>query len=168
MDAAETPTTPLAAAVDALDSPLVEAFGMLLEAHNELNTAVTNGLRDSVDLPLPWVAVLLRLARSPDRRMRMSELARDMTMSNSGLTRLVDRIEATGHVSREACADDRRGMNAVLTRSGVEMVAAAAPSHLEDLHRLIGAELEPDEIELLTGLLRRVRDRARATSDDAS
>lgn len=152
-------------AVAALDDTLVDAFGMLIEADAEVSNAVSIGLKRSVDLPLPWIGVLIRLARSPQRRMRMSELARDMTMSNSGLTRLVDRIEAAGHVTREACADDRRGLHAVLTRTGMDKVAAAVPGHVEDLQSIIGSSLSPDEVTELTELLRRVRDRARQFSD---
>lgn len=168
MDVSENPPIPLSEALNALEDPLVEAFGMLLETHNELDNAVSNGFRDSVDLPLPWVAVLLRLARSPGHRLRMSQLARDMTMSNSGLTRLVDRIEAAGHVRREACPDDRRGMHAVLTPGGTAVVAASVPDHLGDLRRLIGDELDPVELERLTGLLRRLRDHARSICDPSS
>lgn len=153
--------TPLPSVLTELDDPLVEAFGMLVETHNELSGAVTEGLRDTVDLPLPWVGVLIRLARSPERRLRMSELARDMTMSNSGLTRLVDRIEAAGHVTREACADDRRGLHAVLTESGMDVVAAAVPGHVDDLRTIVGSALTDAEVIQLTDLLRRVRDRSR-------
>ena len=61
-------------------------------------------------LPVGWLSVLIRLARSPGERLRMTVLARDMTMSTSGLTRLIDRMEAEGMVAREACAEDRRGL----------------------------------------------------------
>lgn len=166
MASTETPTPPaLAEALDVLEDPLVEAFGMVIEAHNELANAVANGLRDAVNLPTPWVGVLIRLARSPGHRLRMSYLARDMTMSNSGLTRLIDRIEAAGHVRREACPEDRRGLHAVLTTDGMEAVAAATPRHMDDLRETLAAELNPAELQTLTDLLRRVRDRARAVTD---
>lgn len=157
-----TPTTGLEAAVGALDDPLVEGFGMLLESHAEMVNAVSSGLQNAIQLPLPWVGVLIRLARTPGHRLRMSELARDMTMSNSGLTRLVDRVEAAGHVRREACSEDRRGLHAVLTEEGMAIVASSTPRHLADLQATLGTALEPHEVTTLTDLLRRVRDRARA------
>lgn len=149
----------LATADGVLEDPRVEAFGMLLETHNELVNEMTRRL-DVAQLPVPWLGVLIRLARSPGQRLRMSQLAHDMTMSTSGLTRLIDRIEATGHVRREACPEDRRGLWAVLTDEGHAVVTRVAPAHVEDLHVLFGA-LDAAEIEQLTGLLRRVRDHVR-------
>ena len=147
--------------LQALDDPLVEAFGMFLETHNELLHAVARPL-EKQDLAVPWLGVLIRLARSPEQRLRMSQLARDMTISTSGLTRLIDRIERAGHVRREACSEDRRGLHAVLTPEGLAVVAEAAPTHLEDLRVILGNALDDDELAQLTGLLRKVRDHIRA------
>ena len=146
----------------ALDDPLVETFGMFLETHNELLHAVARPLEQR-DLAVPWLGVLIRLARSPEQRLRMTELARDMTISTSGLTRLIDRIERAGHVRREACSEDRRGLHAVLTPEGLAVVADAAPTHLEDLKIILGNALDADELAQLTGLLRKVRDHIRAS-----
>jgi len=148
-----------------LDDPRIEAFGMLIEAHNEVVNALQRHLEGAVELPVPWMGVLIRLARSPGERLRMTELARDMTMSTSGLTRLVDRIEACGHVRREACPEDRRGMHAVLTDEGRAVLARTAPCHLADLERYVGEAFEPAELTELTGLLRRLRDHVRAAGD---
>ena len=151
-----------AATIAMFDDPRIEAFGMVVEAHNELTNAVTRGLSEHGDLAIPWIGVLIRLARSPGQRLRMSALASDMTMSNSGLTRLVDRIEGAGHVRREACAGDRRGLFAVLPPAGLDVVADTAPQHLDDLQRLLAAPLSAAELVTLTDLLRRVRDHIRA------
>jgi DNA-binding MarR family transcriptional regulator len=144
-----------------LDDPKIEAFGMLLETHNELSNATSKDLEAASGVPLPWFSVLIRLARTPGHRLRMSELARDMSISNSGLTRLIDRVEAAGHVRREACPSDRRGLHAVLTESGLQIALDAAPGHLDTLDATIGAALSPDELTLLTDLLRRVRNQVR-------
>lgn len=144
-----------------LDDPRIEAYGMLLEAHNELHNALQRHLDAQAGVPLGWLSVLIRLARSPDSRLRMTVLAREMTMSTSGLTRLVDRMEAEGVVHREACPEDRRGMLAVLTEQGRSLLATAAPCHVADLEQLLGGALDSDELQELTGLLRRVRDHVR-------
>jgi len=148
-----------------LDDPRIEAFGMLIEAHNELVNAVQRHLEVAAAVPVPWLGVLIRLARSPGERLRMTELARDMTMSTSGLTRLVDRIEASGHVRREACPEDRRGLHAVLTDEGRAVLAEAAPCHLAELDRAMGQAFDPDELAELTALLRRLRDHVRAAAE---
>jgi MarR family transcriptional regulator, 2-MHQ and catechol-resistance regulon repressor len=145
-----------------LDDPRVEALGMLIETHNELLHAVSRRLDAELAIPIPWLGVLIRLARSPGQRLRMTELARDMTMSASGLTRLVDRIEQAGHVRREACPEDRRGFHAVLTDAGAEAIGRAGAGHVEDLDRYLAAPLGDGELAQLTDLLRRVRDHIRA------
>lgn len=149
-------------ALAVLDDPSVEAFGMLIEAHNELHNAVTTNLQQELSAPIPWLGVLIRLARSPGHRLRMTHLAREMTMSTSGLTRLVDRIEAAGHVRRESCPEDKRGLLAVLTPEGQRVIAAAAPMHVADLERYLAAALSPQELVQLTDLLRTVRDHVRS------
>ncbi len=141
----------------------IELFGMVIEVHNELLNATQRGLGAAADLPVSWLGVLIRLARSPGERLRMTELARDMTMSTSGLTRLVDRIEAAGLVRREPCAEDRRGLLAVLTDPGRDVLAAAAPCHLADLERFLDPALTEQEQQLLIDLLRKVRDHVRAS-----
>lgn len=147
-----------------LDDPHVEAFGMLLETHNEVLTAITQRLGDT-SIPIPWIGVLVRLARTPGHRLRMSELAQSMTMSTSGLTRLVDRIEDAGHVRREPCPDDRRGTWTVLTDEGHRRIAAIAPAHVADLEVLLGGALSDRQLGQLTSLLRRVRDHVRDLPD---
>ena len=144
-----------------LDDPRIEAYGMLIEAHNELHNALQRNLDVEAGVPLGWLSVLIRLARSPDSRLRMTVLARDMTRSSSGLTRLIDRMEAEGVVQREACPEDRRGMLAVLTDQGRSLLASTAPCHVADLERLLGGALDEAELHELTGLLRRVRDHVR-------
>jgi len=152
-------------ALAGLDGPLIEAFGMLIEAHNEVVNRTERHLGAASEVPVPWLGVLIRLARSPGRRLRMTELARDMTMSTSGLTRLVDRIEAAGHVRREACPEDRRGLHAVLTDAGEAVLARAIPCHLADLERTIGEAFDEAELDELTRLLKRLRDHARDRAD---
>ncbi len=160
-----TPASRHDTALDLLDDHRVNAFGMLIEAHNELVAATTKRLALTDAPPVPWLGVLVRLARTPGRRLRMSELARDMTMSTSGLTRLIDRVEAAGHVERERCPEDRRGLWAVLTPAGLDVVAAVTPGHVRDLDELLGAALGAADLTSLTHLLQRVRDHIRGMSD---
>lgn len=150
----------------ALSDPRIEAFGMLVEAHNEVTNAVSRRLEDGHDLPVGWMGVLIRLARSPDQQLRMTKLARDMTISTSGLTRLIDRMERAGHVERKACPEDRRGLLAALTPKGEAVVAEAAPAHVADIERYLATPLSDTELRQLTDLLRIVRDHVR-TIDDA-
>lgn len=149
--------------MDELDDPCIEAMGMLIEAHNEVTNATVCELPTVTKAPLPWFGVLVRLARSPGGQLRMTELARDMTISTSGLTRLVDRLEAAGHVERRSCPEDRRGLNAVITPRGREALEAALPGHVASLHHIFRT-LDADELGTLVDLLRRVRNGVRDAS----
>ena len=63
----------------------------------------------------PSYDVLIELCDAPERRLRMAELARRVVLSRSGLTRLVDRLEAEGLLTRGRVGEDRRGAYAVLS-----------------------------------------------------
>ncbi|HEX4815339.1 MAG TPA: MarR family transcriptional regulator [Nonomuraea sp.] len=85
------------------------------------------------ELPLASYDVLMQLAEAPERRLRMNDLADRVLLSRSGLTRLIDRLQRDGLVSREACADDARGLYAVLTDAGAARLAAATPTYLRGI-----------------------------------
>jgi DNA-binding MarR family transcriptional regulator len=81
------------------------------------------------DLPLASFDVLHELAQAPQNRLRMNDLAVGVLLSRSGLTRLVDRLERDGLVARNACANDARGLFAVLTPAGRRRLADAVPTY---------------------------------------
>ena len=146
------------------DDPRITAFGLLLEAFSAVRGAVAADLARTSSLPEPEFEVLIRLSRSPDQRLRLTELANQVRLSTSGLSRLVDRVEAAGLVRREACPSDRRGAYAVLTQAGEEALAAALPAHLESLQRNVVSALGPEDLATLEDLLRRLRDRTGSSS----
>jgi DNA-binding MarR family transcriptional regulator len=152
---------------DACDDPRITAFGMLLEARAAVVAAVSRDLEQQSGMPVGWFELLLRLWRTPGERLRMSELATQVSLSTSGLTRLADRVEAAGFIRREACPSDRRGAFAVLTPAGREALEAAMPAHLESLERHVAGPLGPEAMETLTSLLRRLRDSAGCPAEAA-
>jgi MarR family transcriptional regulator, 2-MHQ and catechol-resistance regulon repressor len=145
------------------DDPRITAFGLLHEAHRAVMGAVSADLARITEVPTLEFEVLIRLSRSPGERLRLTDLARQVRLSTSGLSRLVDRVEADGLVRREACPSDRRGAFAVLTDKGEAVLAEALPPHLESIQRHVVAPLGPDELSTLEGLLRRLRDSAEET-----
>jgi len=66
--------------------------------------------------------VLWYLANVPDRRATMSDLADRLQMTRSGITRLIDRMEKQGWVSRESPPENRRTTYAVLAAAGTKAV----------------------------------------------
>lgn len=122
-------------------------------------------LRESANLPLTWFEVLLHLSNAPEGRLRMSDLAQSLLLSKSGVTRLVDRMEEAGLVTRGTCPSDRRGSFAVITVQGRSAFEEAAPVHFAGVDEHFLSLLNKAEARALTTALGKVLDAAR---DDAA
>ncbi|MEE9278407.1 MAG: MarR family transcriptional regulator [Dehalococcoidia bacterium] len=94
-----------------------------------------------------WFDIMNRLNAAPGRRLRMQELAEASLFTNSGITRLLDRIEQAGYVRRERTADGRRGVYVVLTPEGVRKLEQTWPGHIEAIHRHFGRYLDGSDAE---------------------
>ena len=105
-----------------------------------------------------WIGIRIRLARSPGHRLRMSDLAMQTSLTPSGLTRAVDRLEEAGFVERVACPSDRRGAFAALTDAGLARITEAVGPHLLHVEEHLTGLLSADEQRDLARLLRKVRD----------
>jgi DNA-binding MarR family transcriptional regulator len=106
---------------------------------------------------LTWFDVLIRLGRSPDRRMTMSQLAAQVSLTTGGVTRLVDRIAEAGYVERQSCPSDRRSVYVALTPVGTDKLGQATATHLEDLERHLLEPLDAEERAALASTLRKLR-----------
>lgn len=94
------------------------AWAKLLTYHARAVDTIERRLAAADLPPLVWYDALWALERSEGARLRISEFERWMVISRSNITRLIDRLEAAGHVRREAAAQDGRGAFAVLSASG--------------------------------------------------
>jgi DNA-binding MarR family transcriptional regulator len=129
------------------------AWRSFLRAHAQITRKLEADLVAEHELPLPSYDVLLQLAESPGRRLRMTELADRVLLSRSGLTRLVDRLEREGLVERAACPNDARGTHAVLTDAGLARLRQAAPTHLRGIGEHVTGRLTPAEVDQLRELM---------------
>ena len=87
--------------------------------------------------------VLAMLSERPSRTARMSEIAALANGSLSRLSHVARRLEDQGYLVREACAEDRRATNAVLTDAGYAKVVATAPGHVAAVRALVFDALGP-------------------------
>lgn len=110
-------------------------------------------LQEHSGLSLSFVDVMGRLHDAPDQRLRMQELQHVSLFSNSGMTRLVDRIEEAGYVTRERVPGDRRGVYVVLTPEGSTAWEAAIGRHHEDIGRIFGERLTTRQHEAVAKAL---------------
>jgi DNA-binding MarR family transcriptional regulator len=140
-----------------LDDPRFTAVGLFAEAYTGLTNRFAAQFEQHRLSPVEF-EVLLRLARSPDHRLRMTDLAGQTSLSTSGVTRVVDRMDRDGLVRREACASDRRSSYAVLTDAGMSRLEEVLPGHLELVQQWFVGQLSPAQLEQMLEALRRIRD----------
>lgn len=106
-------------------------------------------LQRDADIPHAYYEILVRLSESPERTMRMSQLADSTLSSRSRLSHAVSRLEEAGWVERRSCPTDRRGQLAVLTDAGFAALAAAAPGHVESVRTHMFDPLSPEQVAAL-------------------
>ena len=144
--------------------PAITALGRLLGAHATLTRELSARLVEEHGLTISEYEVLLLLSRAPDHSMRRIDLSREVRLSPSGVTRMLDRLEATGLVEKGACRQDARVSYAVLTDAGMTKLRESSPDHFAAVEGLLGERLDDEEIASLGELLGRLSD----LNDDCS
>ncbi len=142
---------------DLLADERITSYGRLVEAHRRLNRIFDRALRERSGLSVVWFEALLRLGRSPDHQMAITELGEQMVLTSGGATRLVDRLEENGYIERISCPTDRRVHWARLTTEGLAVLTDALESHLDDLEEHFSSQLAKTEQRTLDKALDRLR-----------
>ncbi|MEV6366151.1 MarR family transcriptional regulator [Micromonospora sp. WP24] len=143
--------------MNVFDAPGITAIGLLYEVHAALSTRFAAQFEEH-KLSTVEFEVLTRLARSPQHQLRMTDLAAQTTLSTSGVTRVIDRMERDGLVTRRACPSDRRSSFAVITAAGLQRLNEVLPGHLRIIEEWFTGQLDPEALQALVGALRQVRD----------
>jgi MarR family transcriptional regulator, 2-MHQ and catechol-resistance regulon repressor len=133
-------------------------MGHLIGAHATLTRQLSSQLTEAHGLTLSEYEVLLLLSREPERSMRRIDLSREVRLSPSGVTRMLDRLEANDLVAKGSCAQDARVTYAVLTDAGMHKLQECSPDHFAAIERLVGERLTEAEIQSLGELLGRLSD----------
>ena len=148
------------------DEELITCWGLVHEAMAATNPLLLNGTGpDAERMPAAEFEVLLRLLRSPGHQLSMGELARDVSLTSGGLTKVVDRLCTTGYLSRYPCPQDRRVSYAVLTDDGHNVARAARDRHAQHLRTHLLGILGPSGVRDMAAHARRLRDHARCYGD---
>lgn len=132
------------------------AFGRLMRANQVLRRELDSQLTANYRLTISEFEVLLLLARAEDRAMRRIDLATEVRLSPSGITRMLDRLESAGVVEKRACEEDARVSYAALTDEGMTVIQQAMPEHYDVLDELMKLRLSEAEVEQLSDLLERL------------
>jgi DNA-binding MarR family transcriptional regulator len=145
-----------------LDAGREAAWRAFITAYGVAMERIERELVEAGLPPLGWYDVLLELSAASGGRLRMHELAEAVVLSRSGLSRLVDRLERASLIRREPDPADRRGSFAVLTDEGRRTLKEMWPVYARGIAEHFGRYLSDEEARVLTGALRRVRNRGAA------
>lgn len=141
----------------------LEAWAGFLRVHGTISQLLDDELGAQHGISLSDYDVLIFLGNAPDQRLRMSELAESVLISQSGITRLVDRLVARGLVKRVRCSEDRRGAFAALTPAGLAKLREASTTHIAGVRAQFLSHLSEDEQTVLAGLWERILPDVRQT-----
>ena len=132
------------------------AWLMFIRTYARLWDQVEAQMRRDHGLTVPRYDVLIHLD-TVDGRLRLSELAEAIVLSPSGLSKLLDRMEASELIRREPDPHDARSTFARITPRGRSLVANARQSHHEFLQRAFGDALDARDVADLTRIMERIR-----------
>jgi DNA-binding MarR family transcriptional regulator len=139
-----------------VDTPQMEAFRDLMRAQAVLGRRLDHDLQEEAGLSISEYVVLLTLRYAPQGSLPVGDLACEVHLTKSGVTRLVDRMERAGTVERVADTDDRRSVRANITEEGRAELRKAWPIHRRGIDEYFGTRLSDGEAATLSKLLRRV------------
>ena len=133
----------------------LDVWRAFLNAHAHVTRAIGRDLAAAGLPDLGWYDLLWTLYRAPGRRLRVNELARDVVLSATAMSRFVDRAEAAGVVRREPDPDDRRALQVTITDEGVALLRRMWPVYERGIEAHFAAHLGASPARL-----RRVLERA--------
>ena len=146
--------------VERIDDAVLDAWRGFLNAHAQITRRIDRELADAGLPDLSWYDLLWALRRQPERRLRVNQLAREVVLSPTAMSRFVDRAEKAGMVRREPHPDDRRALHVVLTDQGEDLLRRMWPVYAAGIVRHFGDVLGADADTART-LLTRLADGAR-------
>jgi DNA-binding MarR family transcriptional regulator len=133
-----------------LDDQELQVWRGLLRSHARLTNALSGQLQSEAGVSLQEYQLLQHLFDHPIQRMPMSELARLVLLTPSGITRMVDRLVGRNLVNRQPVRSDARVQHAVLTDAGRELVISAVDTYANSVRRLFLDKLGPDDAVALS------------------
>lgn len=144
--------------IQVLDKEETQAWRALLRANSTLVNKIDRALEDRHNLGLPDYEVLTHLASAGNRSLRMTELAREVLLSPSGLTRRLDSLVKGAYVERRPCPSDGRGLLAVITPSGENKLLEMTPTYATTIREHFLNCLSREQIQNLTSALEMIAD----------
>ncbi|MEW2045180.1 MarR family transcriptional regulator [Streptomyces sp. NPDC005476] len=161
----DMPEPGAAAAAHAANSELVRDFGLLIKSATRLEQRIDAALRRECGISHTMLEVLIRLCRRPGEKVSQRQLADDLTLTSSGTTRLIDRMEEAGLVRRVPSPEDRRVALVEPTTEGSATFVRAAAVHARVVEKFFVRPLAADDYARLTGALSDIDKALREAAD---
>jgi DNA-binding MarR family transcriptional regulator len=119
---------------------------------------------EGLEMALPYFSVLTLLLDSPDERLPMSRIARDLAMTSGGFTKLADRMARDGLIDRRGSSGDRRVVFAALTDAGRVRAKNALEAYQSYLREQVLPVVPVEELQSLVTITSRLAE-ARGEQD---
>jgi DNA-binding MarR family transcriptional regulator len=146
----------------------MDTWARLLRGHSALRRSVSAQLQGDHGLSVSDYETLLLLARAEERSMRRVDIADQLQLTPSGVTRMLDKLEKAQLVEKATCSSDARVTYAVITEAGTRKLEEASGSHLAVIEALFQERYTPEELETLAELLGRLPGAGSADGEDCS
>ena len=134
----------------------LESWVAFLQSHSAITRELSAQLQHEHGLTLSDYEVLLRLKNTEGGMMRRVDLAEQVLLTASGITRLLEGLERAGFVRKETCASDARVSYAKITDEGLAKFKAASTTHLRGIDELFLSRYSGSELATLAELLGRL------------
>jgi DNA-binding MarR family transcriptional regulator len=131
-----------------LDPEEMKAWRLYISTSVDLMKALEDDVRP-FGLTMGDYQLLAMISEAPDRRLRMCDLADQLRLSRSGLTRRMDGVLSNAWVARVQDQADRRVAYAELTTKGWNLLRKVAPIHLASVRRLMIDHLTRAEVKAI-------------------
>jgi DNA-binding MarR family transcriptional regulator len=146
----------------------LEAWVRLLRGHATAVRAANAQLVADYGLTINDYEALLHLSRAENRSLRRVDLAGQLLLTASGVTRLLDGLERAGYVEKGTCASDARVTYAVLTEAGRQKLEEASLGHVAAVRKLFEERYTGEELATLAELLDRLPGAAGGDGSDCA
>ena len=121
----------------------------LLASIRKINRGMEETLLACGEISISEYSVLVSLSEAPNKTLRLRELCSELDWDRSRASHQITRMEKRGLVRKERCSGDARGVEVVLTDTGLERLEASVPEHVESVRRMVFDHLDPADAPAL-------------------
>lgn len=139
-----------------LSEQSIHAWAAGLKFYSSASSQIESALAKTNAISLTWYDILYTVYTKPKKRSRMSDIAREIILSKSALTRSVDKLVTEGFLKREKSEDDAREFIVEITSSGIQALRNSWPIYEEGIREIFASKLTFKETSELLRIFRKL------------